>query len=101
MFKLPHQKTGVRTAIAPIVDTVIVLGLQGLSFRCQRDDSKYHPEPGGYAKESVGNFVEFLQFQVRGGDIHLKKYLENSAKNGTYIFKESQNDFIKHAGEAI
>ena len=97
----PSKKQEVRTAIAPIVDMVIVLGIQGPSFRYHRDDSKYHPEPGGYAKESVGNFVEFLQFQVSGGDIHLKKYLENSAKNATYIFKESQNDFIKHAGEAI
>ena len=38
---------------------------------------------------------------MRGRDIHLKKYLEKSAKNATYISKESQNDFIKHAGEAI
>ena len=97
----PSKKQDVRAAIAPIVDTVIVLGCQGLSFRGHKDDSKYHPEPVGFAKESVGNFVEFLQFRVRGGDIHLKKHLEKSAKNATYISKESQNDFIKHAGEAI
>ena len=71
----PSKKQEVRAAIAPIVDTVIVLGRQGLSYRGHRDDSKYHPEPGGYAKESVGNFVEFLQFRVREGDIHLKKHL--------------------------
>ena len=70
-----------------------MLGHQGLSFQGHKDDSKYHPEPGGYAKENVGNFVEFLQFRVRGGDIHLKKHLENSAK--------SQNDFIKHPREAM
>ena len=87
--------------MAPIVDTVIVLGRQGPSFRGHRDDSEYQPDAGVYAKESVGNFVEFLQFRVRGGDIHPKKHLENSAKNVTYISKESQNDFIKHAGEAI
>ena len=40
MFKLPHQKKEVRAAIAPEVDTVIVLGGQGLSFRGHRDDSK-------------------------------------------------------------
>ena len=78
-----------------------MLGCQGLSFRGHRDDSKWHPEPGGHTKESAGNFVEILQFRVRGGDIHLKKHLEKSAKNATYISKESQNDFIKHAGEAI
>ena len=38
---------------------------------------------------------------MRGGDIHFKKYLEKSAKNVTYIPKKSQNDFIKHADEAI
>ena len=59
MFKLPHQKKQeVRAAIAPIFDTVIVLGRQGLSFRGHREniqnDSKYHPEPGGYIKESDG-----------------------------------------------
>ena len=97
----PSKKKELRVAIAPIVDTVIVLGRQGLSFRGHRDGSKYHPEPGGYAKESVGNFVKFHQFRKRGGDIHLKKQHENSAKNATYISKESQNDFIKHAGEAI
>ena len=93
------KKQEVTAAISPIVDTVIVLGPQGLSFRGHRDDSKYHPDPAGHAKESVENFVEFLQFRVR--DIHFKNHLENSAKNATYISKESQNDFIKHAREAI
>ena len=41
----PSKKQEVRAAIAPIVDTVIVLGRQGLSFRGHIDDSKYHPEP--------------------------------------------------------
>ena len=49
----------------------------------------------------MGNVVEFLQFCVRGGDIHLKMHLKFCAKNATYISKESQNDFIKHAGETI
>ena len=80
IFKLPHPRTGVRAAIAPIVGIVIVLGHQRLSFPGHKDDSKYHSEPGGYAKESVGNFVEFLQFCAKGGDKCLKKHLEKSAK---------------------
>ena len=91
----PPKKLEVRAAIASIVDTVILLGRQRLSFWGNRDDSKYHPEPGRYAKESVGNFVELLQFHVRGGDIHLRKHFGNSAKNATYISKESRNYFIK------
>ena len=97
----PSKTQERRAAIAPIVDTIIVLGRQGLSFRGHKDDSKYHPKPKGCARENVGNFVEFLQFWVKGGDTHLKEHLENSAKNATYIFKQSQNDFIKHAGKAI
>ena len=83
----PSKMQERRAAIAPIVDTIIVLGRQELSFRGHKYDSKYHPKPKGYAKENVGNFVEFLQFRVKGGDTHLKKHLENSAKNATYIFK--------------
>ena len=40
-------------------------------------------------KKSVGNFVEFLQFRVRGGNIYFKNNLENSTKNATYVSKES------------
>ena len=61
IFKLHHQKKQeVGAAVAPIVDTVIVLGRQGLSFRGHRNDSKHHPEQGGYAIENVENFVQFL-----------------------------------------
>ena len=52
MFKLPpSKKQEVRAAIALTVGTVIVLGCQGLSFRGHNDHSKYHPEPGGYARK--------------------------------------------------
>ena len=76
-------------------------GHHGLSFWGHKGDSKYHPEPVWYVRENVGNFVEFLQFQVKGGDMHPRKHLENSAKTLTYTSKESQNDFFRHAEEAI
>ena len=78
MFKLPHQKSR----------KLEYLWRQELSFRGHRDDSKYHPEPEEFAKKSVGNFVEFLQFRVRGGNIYFKNNLENSTKNATYVSKE-------------
>ena len=58
----PSKKQEFGAAVAPIVDTVIVLERQGLSFRGHRIDSKHHPEQGGYAIESVGNFVNFSKF---------------------------------------
>ena len=42
----------------------------------------------------VGNFIEFLQFRVRGGDKVLEQHLKNCSKNAGYISKTSQNDLI-------
>ena len=44
------------------------MGWLGLPFRGYSDDSKYHPKVVEYSTGGVGNFVEFLQFMVRGGD---------------------------------
>ena len=79
MLKLPHQKKR----------KLEYLWRQGLSFRGHKHDSIYHPEPEAFAKKSVGNFAESLQFRVRSGNIYFKNNLENSAKNATYVFNES------------
>ena len=57
-----------KKVLAPIIDTIITLGRLFLPFRGHRDDSKYHPKVGEYSTGGVSNFVEFLQFRVRGGD---------------------------------
>ena len=75
MLELPYQKQKVRAAIALIVDKILAQGREGLSFWGLKNDSNYHLEPGGYTKDNIGNLAEFLQFHVRGGDVHLKKYL--------------------------
>ena len=80
--------------LAPIIGTIITLERLGLPFRGHRDDSKYHPKVGEYSTGGVGNFVEFLQFRVRGGDKVSEQHLKDCSKNTSYISKTSQNDLI-------
>ena len=77
------------------------MGRLGLPFRGHRDDSKYHPKVGEYSTGGVGNFVEFLQFRVRGGDKVLEQHLKTCSKNASYISKTSQNDLISCCGQFI
>ena len=66
--KYKHEIEENRKVLALIIDTTITLGWVGLPFCVYRDDSKYHPKVVEYSTGGVGNFVEFLQFMVRGGD---------------------------------
>ena len=66
------------------------MGRLGLLFCGHHDDSKYHPKVGEYSTGGVGNFVEFLQFMVRGGDKVLEQHLKTCSKNASYISKTSQ-----------
>ena len=90
-----------RKKLKPIVDAVTFCGRLGLPLRGHRDDSKYHPEVGGFSTENVGNFVEALNFRVRGGDEVLHEHLTSCGKNQSYISKTSQNKIIRCSGEVI
>ena len=59
----------------PPNDTVILLGRLGLAFRGHRDDCQFHPNVGQYPSGSFGNFVEVLNYRVRGGDSVLENHL--------------------------
>ena len=74
-----------------IIDTIIFLGRQGLPLRGHRDDSQYHPDVGEYSTGNVGNFIELLNYRVRGGYKDLKKHLESYSNNACYISKTTQN----------
>ena len=54
--------------LAPIIDTIITLERLCLPFRGHRNDPKYNPNVGEYLTGGVSNFVEFLEFRVRGED---------------------------------
>ena len=56
-----------RKILRSIIDTIIFLGRQGLALRGHRDDSQYHADVGEYSTGSVGNFIELLNYRVRGG----------------------------------
>ena len=73
--KFKHEVEENRKVLAPIIDTVITLGRLGLPFRDHRDDSKHHPKVGEYSTGGAGNFVEILQFRVRGRDKVLEQHL--------------------------
>ena len=60
----------------PIINTIITLERLGLLFCGCRDNSKYHPKVGEYSTGGVGNFVEFLQFRVLGGEKVLEQHLK-------------------------
>lgn len=90
-----------RAKLKPIVDTVILLGRIGVAYRGHRDDSQYHSDVGSYSGSGVGNFVEILNYRVRGGDTVLENHLRNCSKNATYISKTSQNEVINCCGKYI
>ena len=57
-----------RKILRSIIETVILLGRQDLALRGHRDDSQYRPDVGEYSTGSVDNFIELLNYRVRGGD---------------------------------
>ena len=90
-----------RKKLIPIVDTILLCGRQCLPLRGHCDDSQFHPEVGEYFKGSVGNFIELLNYRVRGGDIVSKEHLTKCSKNASYISKISQNELISCCGQVI
>ena len=90
-----------RKRLAPIIDTVILLGRLGLAFRGHRDDSQFRANVGEYSSGGVGNFVELLNYRVRGGDSVLENHLRTCSKNASYISKTSQNELINCCGNYI
>ena len=90
-----------RRKLVPIVDTIKLCGRLGLSLRGHRDDSQYHPDIGSYSLDSVGNFVELLNFRVRAGDTTLEEHLKTCPKNASYVSKATQNELIKCCGPVI
>ena len=81
--------------------TVILLGRLGLAFRGHRDDSQFHPNVGEYSSGGVGNFVDVLNYRLRGSVSVLENHLRTCSKNASYICKISQNELINCCGNYI
>ena len=81
--KYKHEVEENHQVLAPIIDTIVTfpLGRLRLFFCGSRDDLKYHPKVGKYSTDGVGNFVDFPQVRVRGGDKVLEHHLKACSKN--------------------
>ena len=90
-----------RNKLVPIIDTIKLCGRLAISLRGDRDDSQYHPSVGSFSIGGVGNFIELLNYRIRGGDKALEEHLKNHNKNASYISKTTQNELIKLCGEVI
>ncbi|XP_065645774.1 52 kDa repressor of the inhibitor of the protein kinase-like [Hydra vulgaris] len=73
-----------------------------IAFRGHRDNSQHHPTVGKYSLvNGVGNFVELLNYRIRGEDKVLEHHLNSCAKNASYISNSSQNELINYCGKYI
>ena len=84
-----------------IIDTIVLCGRQCLPLIWGHEDSQYYAEVGELSDGCTGNFLEFLNYRVRGGDEVLAEHLKKCPKNATYISKTTQNDLIKCCGDFI
>ena len=99
--KYNHEVEENRKVLVLITDAIVILGRLGLPFPGHCDDSKYHAKVGEYWTGGVDNFVEFLQFRVRGGDKVLEHHLKTCSKNASYISKTSKDNLISCCGKFI
>ena len=65
-----------REAIAAIVDTAKLCGRQNIPLWGHRDSGKNQPELGESGLTNTGNFIELLNYRIRGGDKALENHLQ-------------------------
>ena len=87
-----------RLKLAPIIETIIFCGRQGLALRGHRDFGNFQLED---PDENDGNFRALLRYRVKGGDETLKHHLENSSKNARYLSPTIQNEVINVCNKLI
>ena len=86
-----------RNNLIPLFDTILICGKLGLPFRGHNNKK---PDAGTFSGYG-GNYVELLNYRVRGGDSKLGKYIETAPKNTNYMSAPSQNEMITVCGQAI
>ena len=103
LIKKEYEKeVAFNSKLRSIVDSIIFLGRLNIALRGHRDDSQHHPTVGKYSLvNGVGNFVELLNYRIRGGDKVLEYHLNSCAKNASYISNSSQNELINCCGKYI
>lgn len=87
--------------LIPIIKTIILCGRQGIALRGHRDDKNFGNILNADSIINEGNFRALLSYRIDAGDNELRKHLESSAANATYISKTSQNEIISCCREEI
>ncbi|XP_063216569.1 uncharacterized protein LOC134527639 [Bacillus rossius redtenbacheri] len=90
-----------RARLRPIIETVIFMGRQNISFRGHRDDGELCLDSESRSVTNEGNFRALLNFRIQAGDTKLREHLENASSRATYISKTTQNVIIKYCAEEI
>lgn len=87
-----------RARIRPIVESIIFLGKQNISFRGHRDFGKLDLD----YKKNDGNFRCLLKHRVNfAGDENLKEHILKSSLRATYLSPETHNIIIECSGQEI
>ena len=77
-----------------IVETIFVLGTQGLAMRSHRDDGTADP------LTNRGNFLALLEHTAKRDPV-LQEHLEKGQRNQRYVSKTIQNDLILTIAECL
>lgn len=88
-----------RKRLAPIIDTIIFCGRQGLSLRGHNDSG-----PLGLStvpSENEGNFTALLRMRSSSGDSCLKEHIESCSGNASYLSPAVQNEVVGICGTLI
>ena len=89
-----------RTALVPIIDTLLTCARQNIALRGHRDDGPVD-STGMEPKHNDGNFRALLRLRVRGGDTNLKDHLKSCKRNASLVSKTIQNELIACAGNIV
>lgn len=89
-----------RLRLKPIIETIIFLGRQNISFRGHRDDGPLNVHQTD-SPMNEGNFRELLKYRINSGDTQFANHLKDSTTRSTYISKTTQNELILCCGEEI
>ncbi|GFR26313.1 zinc finger MYM-type protein 1 [Trichonephila clavata] len=87
-----------RTAIKPIIRTILFCAEQELPLRSDHDSgalSLTQPE------KKDGKFRALLRFRIESGDKNLEKHVLNSSKNATYMSPIIQNEVIQTCSDIV
>ena len=71
--------------IVPIIDTIKRCGRLCIALRGHCDKSQYYSNVGASSSGQLGNFIDLLNYRVRGGDTGLGNHLGNNEKHASYL----------------